>query len=234
MKVALCFYGQPRFVDRKEVQDSYHENIISKYDTDVLCHAWHDKEEQYEFSSWSGLTHHNVPKNALEIITSAYKPTLLIHDTPITFKFDPEVLEFIDENFGRNQNWNERNYSNLISQLWSIQRISDYLYLRMVRGANYDWVILARYDTTLHHFPDLNTLDNSKLYIPDNHRGFPDMIKIFGPKYLAWSRNVFFDIKEVYKGIVEPTPEAFKHQSFLKRFSQDDISYNPIRAYAMR
>lgn len=133
-----------------------------------------------------------------------------------------------------NENWNERNYSNLISQLYSIQKISDYLYLKILQKYKYDFIILARYDTILENFPDLLNLDQNKFYIPDNHRGFPDMIKIFNPKFLSWARNVYFDIPDVYKGIVEPTPEEFKRQSFLKRFNQDDIFYHPVRAYALR
>lgn len=235
MKVALAFYGQPRFCDNKQVQSDYLTNVINKYDTTVFAHAWYSEKNEYDVSSWSGLTTHGVPDNPLEIIQKVYSPRLIIHDSPMQWTFDVEISEYFEKKFGVTTLWNKRNYSNLISQLWSIQRISDYLYLHQVYfKEKFDWIILARYDTILYNFPNLEELDPNKFYLPDNHRGFPDMISIFSPKFLSWSRNVYFDISDVYKDVVEPTPEAFKHQVFLKRFSQDDLFYHPIRAFAVR
>lgn len=235
LKVALLLYGQPRFVDNEQVQNDYKKNIIEKYDTTVFCHAWFAPNANYSYSSWSNLSHHNVPDNAIQIIREVYNPRLLIYDAPMEWAFTNEVQTFVDDKFGTEGHWNKANYSNLISQLWSMQRIADYVYLHQVYfKTQFDWIVLARYDTILQNFPDLTTLNTDKLYLPDNHRGFPDMIQFFGSKYLAYARNVFFDINDVYKGIAEPTPESFKHQSFLKRFEPTCLEYHPVRAFAVR
>ena len=57
MKVALLFYGQPRYVDNEEVYNSYKSNILDKYDTDVFCHTWwSETEKEYDYSSWSKIS----------------------------------------------------------------------------------------------------------------------------------------------------------------------------------
>jgi hypothetical protein len=231
-KVALLFYGQPRFVHSKEVQESYKQNILTKYDTTVFCHTWFEYgRNDYDYSTWSNLTTHNVPENAIDIILDVYHPNGLSVSPPQKFTLPSQVQEYIDINFGRQGHWNEHNYSNLMSQLFSIQTVSNYI---QPTTNNFDWIVLARYDTILYDFPDLSTLNKEKFHLPDNHRGFPDMINIYSPKFLDWSRNVFNDIETSYMGIHEPTPESFKHQSFLKRYTQNDLEYIPVRAIAER
>lgn len=234
-KVALCFFGQPRFVDREEIRDSYYKNIIDRYDTDVYAHAWYSSEGDYEFSSWSNLSHHSVPDGALETIAKFYKPSILVHDKPMQFQLPRHVQEYVDGRFSGGH-WNARNYSNLMSQLYSIQRVSDYLYLKsqITTVIKYDFIVLARYDTLLYNFPDLEELNSQKFYVPNTHGGLPDMIKVYGPKFLPWARNVYFDINGSYEGIREPTPEEFKRIAFLRRFSEDDIERIPMSAIAVR
>ena len=40
MKVALLFFGQPRFLENSLPFESHKDHIINKYDTDVFCHTW--------------------------------------------------------------------------------------------------------------------------------------------------------------------------------------------------
>ena len=54
MKVALCFYGQPRFIDNKIGYESHNEHIISKVDTDIYTHFWFDREQTtFNTSDWA-------------------------------------------------------------------------------------------------------------------------------------------------------------------------------------
>ncbi len=58
MKIALCFCGQPRFVE--EVAALIKENVIQNYDVDVFAHLWFDKELQtkpYKYGGAGGWKH---------------------------------------------------------------------------------------------------------------------------------------------------------------------------------
>lgn len=43
MKVALAFFGQPRFVDNQDIINTYKRVILDRYDTDVFGHMWWKK-----------------------------------------------------------------------------------------------------------------------------------------------------------------------------------------------
>ena len=44
MKIALCFSGQPRFVN--ECSPLIRNNVIQDYDIDVFAHLWFDDDLQ--------------------------------------------------------------------------------------------------------------------------------------------------------------------------------------------
>ena len=242
MKVALLFFGQPRFVDNPEIERVYKSSIIDKYDTDVFCHAWwKEGDAEFDYSSWSKINKCPIPPNALELIREKYQPLILVHDEPRHFELPQKVKEFIDEKFtGKcpdGDHWNHKNYSNIMSQLWSIKTVSNIFetYRKSSEVTEkYDWVILARYDTVLINFPNLEEYNQNKFYLPDHHSRFPDTIQFFGTKYLNWSKNAFDDIENVYEGIWEPSPEAFKMGSFLRRFSGNDLAPCSIDAECIR
>lgn len=236
MKVALLFFGQPRFIDNDQIERVYKETIIDKYETDVFCHTWWKKTEdvEYDYSSWSRISKCPIPNNALELIEQKYNPKILKWEEPKIFEFPPKTKQYVNLNYtGKHPegHWNEKNYSNIMSQLYSIKSVSEIVdeYQK-----NYDWIVLARYDTILVNFPDLNVCDPSKFYLPGHHPRFPDTIQFFSPKYLEWSKNAFDDVDDVYDGIWEPSPEAFKMGSFLKRFSINDLAPCPMDAHAVR
>lgn len=238
MKVALLFYGQPRFIDNLEVYDSYKTNILDRYDTDVFCHTWWSKENsEYEYSTWSKISKCPILPNALDIIKERYEPRVLLSEEPKTFEFSNKVKEFVEANFLKSSpegvHWNAKNYSNVLSQLYSIKEVSQ-VFDCFFTSKIYDWVILARYDTVLINFPDLHKCDNTKFYLPDHHPRFPDTIQFFGPRYIEWSKNIFNDVDDVYQNIWQPSPEAFKMCSFLKRFTIEDLAPYPMDAHCIR
>ena len=242
MKVALLFFGQPRFIDNPEIERVYKESIIKRYDTDVFGHVWWkpDMGGEYDYSSWSKISECPVYENATEIICEKYQPLLLQYADPQTFELPPDAKKFVDEKFtGKHPegHWNEKNYSNVMSQLYSISAISG-LFDRYRKtpelNQTYDWVILARYDTVLYNFPNLEVCDPNKFYLPGHHPRFPDTIQFFGTRFLEWSKNVFHDINDVYENIWEPSPEAFKMGSFLKRFTLEDLAPCPMDAHCIR
>jgi hypothetical protein len=241
MKVALLFFGQPRFIDNPKIEEVYKESILKRYDTDVFCHTWwKESNEEYDYSSWSRISKCPIPKNALELICEKYEPLLLQHDEPTKFELPKNAKYYIDEKFTNKHpegHWNESNYSNILSQLQSIKIVSELFdaYRKCPETKqSYEWVILARYDTILENFPNLEECDSSKFYLPGHHSRFPDTIQFFGTKYINWAKNAFIDVGDVYEEIWEPSPEAFKMGSFLRRFSINDLVPCPMNAHAVR
>ena len=101
----------------------------------------------------------------------------------------------------------------------------------------HDIIVLARLDTYLQNFPDdLSALDPGKFYLPGHHPRFPDVIHVFGKKYLGWMKNAFNDVNHprVYENIWEPSPEAFKGNAFLLRYNQSDLAPHPMNAHTIR
>lgn len=260
IKVALAFFGQPRlvhenftsivgFVDKAGIFETYNSDIISKYDTDVFCHMWWHKDiEDYDVSTWSLMNNANVPKNAPEIIKNRYKPVAMKVESPRFFSFPDKVLDFLNKHWSQSHNdidingkttehWIPKNYSNVISQLYSIQSVA-HMVNEYSKGhkKEYDFVIMARYDTVVTGFPDLNTCERDKFYLPNNHPAFSDSIQFFGIELFDWALNVFNDIEleNVYTKIWEPSPESFKKNAFLNRFKESNLAPIPIYGHVVR
>ena len=240
MKVALLFFGQPRYVDNQQVIDTYKSSILDKYDTDVFCHMWWSEEGgEFDYSSWSKISQCPIPKEALKVVCDNYNPILVGYEEPKTFELPPNAKKFVDDNFtGKHpdgNHWNSKNYSNVMSQLYSIKSAANIFesYSQEI-GEEYDWIVLARYDTVLVNFPDLAQCDPNKFYLPGHHPRFPDTIHAFGPKFLDWAKNAFDDIDFVYENIWEPSPEAFKMGAFLRRYDLSDLAPYPMDAHCIR
>lgn len=235
MKNAILFFGQPRFVKHEQVQKCYLD-LIQKYNCDVFCHTWFSEEEQdYSFSSWSNIKDCKVEKDSLEVIKNTYKPKILINEPSKNFNFYGNLEKFINDKF-TNQflHFNEKNYSNVISQLYSIEQVSKIFFNY---SHKYKFIILGRFDTILTDVPDLNMSNEDKIYIQNNHPKFPDMAIVYGKKFLEWSKNLYSDIlndKDIYQNIWEPSAEAFKYASFINRFSKNDIIQCKMHGHAMR
>ena len=241
MKVALLFFGQPRYLDDDRAYNDYKRLILDRYDTDVYIHTWFDEAGgKYDVSTWAqmhGAKNAVILPDSIERLERMYNPKVLVHEKPQKFELPPECKAFVDEKFTDKHpegHWNPGNYSNIMSQLKTIQRVAQ---LYEETGDKHDIIVLARLDTWLENFPDdLSALDPSKFYLPGHHNRFPDVIHICGRRYLGWMKNAFNDINNprVFHHIWEPSPEAFKGMAFLLRYRQSDLSPNPMNAHTIR
>ena len=236
MKVALLFFGQPRYLDDDRAYNDYKRLILDRYDTDVYIHTWFDEAGgKYDVSTWAqmhGAKNAVILPDSIERLERMYNPKVLVHEKPQKFELPPECKAFVDEKFTDKHpegHWNPGNYSNIMSQLKTIQRVAQ---LYEETGDKHDIIVLARLDTWLENFPD----DPSKFYLPGHHNRFPDVIHICGRRYLGWMKNAFNDINNprVFHNIWEPSPEAFKGMAFLLRYRQSDLSPNPMNAHTIR
>ncbi|MEK9694907.1 hypothetical protein [Synechococcus phage S-8S53] len=241
MKVALLFFGQPRYLDDDRAYNDYKRLILDRYDTDVYIHTWFDEAGgKYDVSTWAqmhGAKNAVILPDSIERLKKMYNPKVLVHEKPQKFVLPPECKAFVDEKFTDKHpegHWNPGNYSNIMSQLKTIQRVAQ---LYEETGDKHDIIVLARLDTWLENFPDdLSALDPSKFYLPGHHNRFPDVIHVCGRRYLGWMKNAFNDINNprVFHNIWEPSPEAFKGMAFLLRYRQSDLSPNPMNAHTIR
>ena len=241
MKVALLFFGQPRYLDDDRAYNDYKRLILDRYDTDVYIHTWFDEAGgKYDVSTWAqmhGAKNAVILPDSIERLKKMYNPKVLVHEKPQKFVLPPECKAFVDEKFTDKHpegHWNPGNYSNIMSQLKTIQRVAQ---LYEETGDKHDIIVLARLDTWLENFPDdLSALDPSKFYLAGHHNRFPDVIHVCGRRYLGWMKNAFNDINNprVFHNIWEPSPEAFKGMAFLLRYRQSDLSPNPMNAHTIR
>ena len=54
MKIALCFSGQPRFVN--ECSSLIKANVIQDYNVDVFAHLWFDDDLQTKPYKYGGIS----------------------------------------------------------------------------------------------------------------------------------------------------------------------------------
>ena len=50
MEIAICFSGQPRFLN--ECYENIHKNLIEGYDVDVYAHGWWDESYKGKTITW--------------------------------------------------------------------------------------------------------------------------------------------------------------------------------------
>lgn len=232
----MLFYGQARFVDNEQVINTYKNTILSQYDTDCFCHMWFKDGGEYDCSSWAHMNNCNIIKNAPDIVLKNYNPIVLQIDEPKNFTLPPNAQQFVDKHFtGKTPQWNNKNYSNIMSQLYSIKLVST-IFKKYIEetNVNYDWIVLARYDSILKNFPNLHTCDKNLFYLPNHHPRFPDTIHAYGIKFLDWGLNIFDDVDTIDENIWEPSPEAFKMHSFLKKYNHNDLCPYPMDSQHVR
>jgi hypothetical protein len=231
MKVALLLFGQPRYIENLKVFNSHLEHIISKYETDVFCHTYFDPDHEFIPSCWSQIKPIKCNPNSIHIIEDNYKPKKIKVDAPKTFNISNEIVN--SSRFKKFNFMNELNTSNLLSQLYSINCVSE-LFETYCNDTNteYDFVIVARYDSIILEFPSLFDLDSNFFYSMNHHPRFPDIFFIFHPKFIQ-SQHTFKNVDLILDNIVSnKTPdnyfwdfsgECMKFNNFMLYFSPDLI-----------
>lgn len=142
MKIALCLSGQPRGLDK--AYSYYQKNLFDLYDVDVFCHSWN----------------------------SSLNDRILQLYRPISYKFeDYKFDESFDLRYTNTPDANKYPPRFTLSSFYSINESS--LLKNKYEIKNnfiYNWVIRSRYDFALNIKIDFNSLDSSRLYVPNCHR----------------------------------------------------------------
>ena len=155
MKIALCLYGQPRFIDNPNIKKTINEKILSQQNIDVYGHFWYDDSVQkFHGSDW-----HNAPTvhyqggpfdvipNTLDIIKDNYNLTNLnnfVYEPPKDFSNILTKDEMFALSIKTKNPWDDHNYyspnnvKSLLSHLYSIETA-----LNLIPNDIYDFHIRA-------------------------------------------------------------------------------------------
>ena len=223
MKIAVLYYGQPRYLDNPRPEEAYNRELFSKYNCTNFVHTWYGRDiKEYEVSTWVASSIQPDPYAVVKIIDK-FAPVVLKVETPRAFEIPDYIKKHIEDNF----TYNELNVRNIFSHLYSISEVARLAeQYQLERGEFFDWFVLARTDMVIRGMPDFWKADKDKLFLPNNHSNFPDTIVAFGPKYLSWACNLYQGSQrtKVFEGIREPTAESFKMQSFLQIHKDTDLA----------
>jgi hypothetical protein len=228
MRIALVFYGQPRFLRNPYVYPSHRRHIIDHYETDVFIHTWWSPETSaFDVSSWTGITAAWSDPRTPDILRARYAPAAIEIEAPRKFELSGETRAALERLSNGNPNWGEANYRNLASHLYSVERASE---LVAASGRQYELIVVTRLDAILDTLPLLSSLRRDRFHVSDHHNHFPDLLYIFGQRFLA-SQKVYSSMGELAAryadDLWEPSAEALKYASFIDQFSPSDIV--PIR-----
>ncbi len=167
-KVALFISGQPRFVDG--VSYKYiKQNILDKYECDVFCHTWFEKDVEMTTSSWSGLNGFKCKGNEIELINSLYSPKAFSYDTPLNnADIDTSHFKYVE---------NPKTPFTLVSMYTSMKRcFQNFVKYHNNEPPKYDVYIRCRYDVIPTIIPDLSTLETNMTYFVHHHGDRPVLV----------------------------------------------------------
>jgi len=236
MKVALCFFGQPRHIENPYSCLSHKYWIIDKYKADVFVHSWISGEE-IDFNCADQIKNCKCPvcmkkakenKDA-ELILKKYNPKKYTFEEPINFSLDERIREFLREKQKNptnekqlvhgSFNYSENNENNHLSQLYSISQS-----IRLL-DEEYDWVILSRFDNYIYDFPSLYLLDKGLYLTSQYYSHFADVL-IFGNQEYIKALDCFDKVQNLYQHINNFTPEEFKRVAFQQVYKSDVKNIN--------
>jgi hypothetical protein len=148
MRVAICFYGQPRFY--KQVLPIW-QKVIKELEADVFIHTWYGQDRA------SSIT------NIDELISDLNPKEIKISQPHRLLDLVSEDCKFENESFhGMQQAYTISNSVNLLYEY------------ELNNNTQYDIIIRCRMDIELHN-ADLfvefikNEIKNDKLYVCENH-----------------------------------------------------------------
>lgn len=203
MKVALCFFGQPRYIDSDRIPALFKKAIHAQADVDVFTHFWFkDGETELSQSEWSYSKNLSVAPNTVERVKELYDPIVMEYEPQIDFTPDQETKDIINKLPFQKFN-QDKNIFNVKSQLYSINRVIELLQRYMVKNCiTYDFAIITRFDIILKTFPVLKNLKKGKFYlggypnVGGTYPGFNDYVHILDPELLEGCK-AFYDFKKL-------------------------------------
>lgn len=177
MKVAVCLSGQPRFV--LQAYPNLFNRLIKPFNSDVFVHSWYDQSlvgtnfVDYKVNGWNNsLPASLYPADVDKLIMQLYNPKKAVFENQKKFVDSRIPLDEILKSHARH--YTRDYFVNMLYSSWySIQKANllkeEY---RLENDIKYDFVIRARFDSTLNLPIDLENLNPNYLYT-DHRVGLP-------------------------------------------------------------
>jgi hypothetical protein len=155
MKIAVLFFGQPRFVESKISSLSHKLWICPGNDVTFFGHMWLPNHDKY--LETQRLGNYRPHPNTIEIVRRQYKHIKLQADQPLQHE-QLVPIEWIS-----NDHTTDKKYLfNTVSQLNSISRV---LELARPTSQDFDLHVLTRWDNFIWWLPFRKKLDKDKLNV---------------------------------------------------------------------
>lgn len=164
MKVAVCFSGQPRFIN--ECSETIIKNVFGDYLVDVFAHLWFDKDlltKPYKYGGSGGWENQRISEKAIDDFKKIYNPLDIVVEKSCNF-YDPYMEE--DFEISQNRYWSgslsepnymERQIKNTLSNFYSMSEANRLkLKYEYKNRFKYDWVFKVRTDVHVNTKIDLS------------------------------------------------------------------------------
>jgi hypothetical protein len=206
-KVALCLFGQPRWLENPYTYESLNKWILSKYQVDIYMHSWITPSTELSDSYFNGGSwlENNVKgkelPNSKEILLEKYKPK----------KYKFEKQKYFNHNFQLNNisRYKFENELPIFSHIYSMNQS-----IEMIENIHYyDFIIITRYDVYIREFPNLDNIFDKALWLDTRYKHFCDVIMLATPDF-AEKLLVRDNLDEIIKNINVFTPEDIKQCTY--------------------
>ncbi|MEY3811835.1 MAG: Synechococcus phage Bellamy [Pseudomonadota bacterium] len=173
MKIALCFSGQPRFVN--ECSDLILNNVIQNYDVDVFAHLWFDEDLQtkpYKYGGSGGWKDQRIPSTSIDDFKKIYNPIQILIESSKSFgdqnldiDFELSEKKYWSGGLKTEPDYKRRQINNSLSYFYSLSEVNRirklYEYDKKIQ---YDYVIRCRTDTQVNNLIPFELFDPNALH----------------------------------------------------------------------
>lgn len=160
MKIALCFYGQPRFFDSNEITTFLRDIRAEDVQVDVFMHLWKpENPNNITRSQWSNIDELSAKINVTDLekkIREIYQPVSLEIEDERTFVSD--ITKYSRTPAPTSPEIVHRMY-------YSQFKVSEQL---KNSGNNYDLVFRMRTDSAVLGIKKIDSYVNNQIWVPDN------------------------------------------------------------------
>lgn len=187
MKIALCFAGQPRFIDLMNF-----DNLIHNHDVDVYAHFWWDESYRGQQFAWNSSLTYPENYDPIEHFKEKISPKKIVFEKYP--EFDMTRYKMISQmEFSLEPNIVEQSIYRQKCQWKSVKRS-----IELVEG-DYDLVVRMRTDLEFKDIVPLELCNQDGIYLMDG-----SLQAGYGRDYCDWfycgplHRMKEFDILKVY------------------------------------